>query len=81
MKLSADSNQNIVYIFSLIASVIVLPATLISIRLIIRCWRSRQLQSNLPQIIQLSTRLNSDHSHSDESVIFQATELYTAVGA
>ena len=71
------SNQVTSYIYSLIASLVILTTTVILSRLIIRCWKSRQRPPSV-MLYLLTLKINGDEEDNrrKEDVIFtQTTEL------
>lgn len=72
---SEHSNQDIVYYYVLITSILILPATIIIIRLIIRCWRLRRQPRNQPVLLQLSplSEDGADDSDDDNVIFMQGT--------
>ena len=73
------SNQVIWYIYPLIVTLIILPATVILFRLIIRCWKSRLSQrppSVMLNLLPLNVEGSGEDNQSEEDVIFiRTTEL------
>ena len=73
------SNQVIWYIYPLIVTLIILPATVILFRLIIRCWKSRLSQrppSVMLNLLPLNVEGSGEGNQSEEDVIFiRTTEL------
>lgn len=73
------SNQVIWYIYPLIATLLILPTTVILFRLIIRCWKSRLSQrppSAMLHLLPLNVESGGEDNQSEEDVIFiRTTEL------
>ena len=73
------TNQVIWYIYPLIGSLLILPATVILFRLIIRCWKSRLSQrppSVMFHLLPLNVEGGGEDNQSEEDVIFiRTTEL------
>ena len=73
------SNQVIWYIYPLIATLVILPTTVILFRLIIRCWKSRLSQrppSAMLHLLPLKFEGDEEDNQSEEDVIFiRTTEL------
>ena len=73
------SNQVVWYIYLLIATLIILPTTVILFRLIIRCWKSRLSQrppSAMLNLLPLNVESGGEDNQSEEDVIFiRTTEL------
>ena len=70
------SNQVVWYIYPLIATLILLPTTVILFRLIIRCWKSRLSQqppSVMLHLLQLNVESGGEDHQSEEDVIFIRT--------
>ena len=72
-----DHNHSITYIYVLIGTLLFIPASVILLRSIIRCWKSRQRRPSVALHLSL---LNIEHDEkdysSDEDVIFtRSTEL------
>ena len=65
------SNQVITYIYTLIATLLILPSTIILSRLIIRCWKSRQRSpSVMLHLLPLKIEGDEEDNQSEEDVIF-----------
>ena len=73
------SNQVIWYIYPLIATLNILPTTVILFRLIIRCWKSRLSQrppSVMLDLLPPNVEGGGEDNQSEEDVIFiRTTEL------
>ena len=71
------SNQVIFYIYSLIASLVILTTTAILSRLIIRCWKLRQrTHPVMLHLLPLKIKGDEEDNQSKEDAIFtQTTEL------
>ena len=70
--LKGKSSTTLVYIYCLISTILIIPTRIITIRWIMRCWKSRRQTRNSPSIsLQLSLlNVDSDSDNDEENLIF-----------
>ena len=66
------SSTTLVYIYCLISAILIIPTGIITIRWIMRCWKSRRQTRNSPPIsLQLfPLNVDSDSDNDEENLIF-----------
>ena len=66
------SSTTLVYMYCLISAILIIPTEIITIRWIMRCWKSRRQTRNSPPIsLQLSLlNVESDSDNDEENLIF-----------
>lgn len=70
--LKGKSSTTLAYIYCLISTILIIPTGIITIRWIMRCWKSRRQTRNSPPIsLQLSLlNVESDSDNDEENLIF-----------